>query len=229
MNVPKCNKVKLVIDGVVGVGKSTLMDILEKERGYLAFPEPVADNPILDKFYHDRKRYSFPLQIYFLNKRFKYIKEACTRGNVVMDRSIYTDIIFAKMLMEAEEMTKEEYDIYYELLHNMLEHCTPPTLLIYLDITTENAIERIKKRGRDFEMDVETDYWERLNSHYNRFFSDYTYTDFIKIDINGIDFENNPEHKKYVLDTIDKAIENKMKDKIMGNQIEYISSLKRVK
>ena len=121
----------LVIDGVVGVGKSTLMNILE-ENGYVAFEEPVVDNPILEKFYYDRERYSFPLQIFFLNKRFKNIKDASKIENAVMDRSIYGDIIFAKMLQDAGEMSKEEFDLYIELFENMIEHCKAPKLLVYL-------------------------------------------------------------------------------------------------
>src|SRR5660398_8540 len=87
----------IVIDGVVGVGKTTLMNIMT-EKGCVSFEEPVVDNPILEKFYYDRERYSFSLQIFFLNKRFKHIKEASKVKNAVMDRSIYGDVIFAKML-----------------------------------------------------------------------------------------------------------------------------------
>lgn len=191
------------------------MDILSKERGFKPFYESVSNNPILDKFYKNRKRYSFPLQIFFLNKRFKYIKEASKKGNVVMDRSIYTDIIFAKMLAENGDMSKEEFNIYYELLHNMLQHCNPPTLMIYLDISTENAIKRIQKRGRDFELHVEGEYWQRLNRHYHDFFKDYEYSNVIRIDINGMDFERNPKDKKYILDKID----NKLKDVEKGYKL----------
>ncbi len=200
------NNLKLVIDGVVGAGKSTLMRLLQEERGYEAFPEPVVDNPILDKFYYDRKRYSFPLQIFFLNKRFKYIKEASEKGNVVMDRSIYTDIIFAKMLADGNDMTKEEFNIYHELLNNMLEHCNPPTLMIYLEITPENAIDRIIRRGRDYELHVEKDYWVRLNNYYKDFFCKYNRSEVLKIDINGLDFENNEDDRIYIMDKIDKKL-----------------------
>ncbi len=109
----------ICIDGVV---KSTLGDILAKELGILLFEEPVLNNPILDKFYYDKKRYSFPLQIFFLNKRFKMIKVANLLDGCVMDRSIYGDVIFARMLMEDGDMAPEEFELYEELLHNMLEH-----------------------------------------------------------------------------------------------------------
>ena len=109
----------IVIEGVVGVGKSSLMRILGKE-GYTEFEEPVVNNPILDKFYHDRTRYSFPLQVFFLNKRFEHIKKAKDVTNAVMDRSIYGDAIFARMLNINHEMSDEEFGIYLELLENML-------------------------------------------------------------------------------------------------------------
>ncbi|HAS79899.1 MAG TPA: deoxyguanosine kinase, partial [Fusobacteriaceae bacterium] len=108
----------ICIDGVVGAGKSTLGDILAKELGISLFEEPVLNNPILDKFYYDKKRYSFPLQIFFLNKRFKMIKEANLLNGCVMDRSIYGDVIFARMLMEDGDMTPEEFELYEELLYN---------------------------------------------------------------------------------------------------------------
>ena len=96
----------ICIDGVVGVGKSTLGEILAKEFNMHFFKEPVLDNPLLDKFYYDKKRYSFPLQVFFLNKRFEMIKEAEKLGSCIMDRRIYGDIIFAKMLMEDGELCK---------------------------------------------------------------------------------------------------------------------------
>ena len=139
----------IVIEGVVGVGKSSLMNLLSDE-GYLAFEEPVVDNPVLDKFYYDRKRYSFPLQVFFLNKRFEHIKKAAKVDNAVMDRSIYGDAIFARMLNLADEMSDEEFAIYSELLQNMLEHVHRPKLMVYLEIGVDEAMRRIQKRGRDY-------------------------------------------------------------------------------
>ena len=101
----------IVIEGVVGVGKSSLMRHIEK-LGYQTFEEPVFDNPLLEKFYHNRKRYSFPLQIFFLNKRFKHIKEASKIEKTVLDRSIYGDAIFAKLLHLNGEMEDAEYMTY---------------------------------------------------------------------------------------------------------------------
>lgn len=195
----------IVVDGVVGVGKSTLMNILA-ERGMIAFREPVVDNPILEKFYYDRERYSFPLQVFFLNKRFKHIKEAAMINNSVMDRSIYGDVIFAKMLCDKGEMSKEEFELYKELLENMLEHVMPPKLMIYLEVSVDEAMKRIQKRGRDYEQVVERDYWEILNNEYKTYFGQYDISPILRINVDGLDFENNEEDTIKVLDLIDEKL-----------------------
>lgn len=196
----------IVIDGVVGVGKSSLMKLLEAE-GYMAFPEPVVNNPILPKFYYDRARYSFSLQIFFLNKRFAHIKAAMKNDKVVMDRSIYGDAIFAKMLCDNGEMCIEEFELYKELLENMLEHVKPPTLMIYLEVSVEEAMARIKKRGREYEQVVEKAYWEKLNDEYRTYFDQYNISPILKINVDGRDFENNEADRKYILEVINDRIE----------------------
>src|SRR5690554_4229221 len=161
----------IIIDAVVGAGKTVYMEMLSKEMKIACYQEPVQDNPILDKFYYDRKRYSFPLQIYFLNRRFDMLKKAAKSGKpVLMDRSIYGDMIFAKLLYEEGSMEKEEYMLYRDLLTNMLDHVEAPKLMIYLKIDTDSAIERIRKRGRDYEQIVEREYWDNLNKEYEEYF-----------------------------------------------------------
>lgn len=195
----------IVIEGVVGVGKSSLMRILG-QKGYVEFEEPVVDNPILDKFYHDRQRYSFPLQVFFLNKRFEHIKKAKSVTNAVMDRSIYGDAIFARMLNINDEMSDEEFEIYVELLENMLEHVQRPKLMVYLEISVDEAIKRIKKRGRDYEQIVERAYWEKLNEEYATYFDNYSLSPILKINVDNIDFENNAEDRVYVMNLIDEKL-----------------------
>ena len=109
----------LNIAGVVGEGKSSLTKILEDD-GYVIFKEPVFDNPLLDKFYYDKQRYAFILQIFFLNKRFEMCKEASQTKDSVMDRSIVEDTIFAKMLRDSGDMSPYEYQVYKELFDNPL-------------------------------------------------------------------------------------------------------------
>lgn len=196
----------ITIDGVVGVGKTTLMKILVEERGMIPFQEPVMENPILDKFYYDRKRYSFPLQIFFLNERFKHIQKASKLDNAVLDRSIYGDCIFAKMLRDSGEMTEEEFDIYLRLFDTMVELCHPPKLMVYLEVSPEEAVKRIVKRGREYELDTEMDYWVRLNQEYRKYFAEYNFSPVLKINVEDLDFETNPEDKAYVLGLIDEKL-----------------------
>ena len=195
----------IVIEGVVGVGKSSLMRHLEK-KSLVAFEQPVVHLPILPKFYADRKRYSFPLQIFFLNKRFKHIKMASSIDNSVLDRSIYGDAIFAKMLAKGKDMEEEEYLIYEELLENMLEHVAAPKLMVYLEVSVDEAIRRIRKRGFDYEQGTEREYWVTLNEEYREFFDSYSISPLLKINVDQLDFQEKPEDLDYIL----KLIEDKL-------------------
>ena len=147
------------IAGVVGVGKSSLTNLIWDKWKFVPFREPVFDNPLLDKFYYDKKRYAFPLQVFFLNKRFEMCKKSLEYGSSVMDRSIIEDTIFAKMLRDSGDMDPYEYQIYRELFNNMMEHVVQPDLMVYLKVQPEEAVRRIRKRGREYEVKNDTDYW----------------------------------------------------------------------
>lgn len=197
----------IVIDAVVGAGKTVYMEMLSKEMKIPCFQEPVQDNPILDRFYHDRKRYSFPLQIFFLNRRFRMLKEAAELGKpTLMDRSIYGDMIFAKRLYEEGNMDKDEYMLYCDLLINMLEHVEAPKLMIYLKIDTDSAIGRIQKRGRDYEQIVERAYWETLNREYESYFAEYNLSPLLVIEAAKYDIVENPKDKEEVLKIINQKL-----------------------
>ena len=195
---------KLNIAGVVGVGKSSLCNILEDE-GYIIFKEPVFDNPLLDKFYYNKERYAFPLQIFFLNKRFEMCKEANQIKKSVLDRSIVEDTIFAKMLRDSGDMDPYEYQIYKELFNNMLQHVEPPDLMVYLKVDPIEAIKRIKKRGRQFEIDNDEYYWFTLNQNYNNFFHEYKWSKLLTIEVDKLDFVNNKAHKTYILERVKRG------------------------
>ena len=198
----------IIVDGVVGVGKSSLMEILSEELGLTMFKEPVVDNPLLPLFYKDMERYAFPLQVFFLNNRFKMIKEAQKINGAIMDRAAYGDVIFAKMLGEQGNMTKEELDCYLDLFANMMEHLPTPKLLIYLKTNVDSAIKKIRKRGREFEQETPRQYWEDLNREYEDYFSSYSISPMLEIDVSNIDFVNNEKDKEYVL----KLIKDKFKE-----------------
>jgi len=194
------------IAGVVGVGKSSLTNLIWNKWKFVPFREPVFDNPLLDKFYYDKKRYAFPLQVFFLNKRFEMCKKSLEYGSSVMDRSIIEDTIFAKMLRDSGDMDPYEYQIYRELFNNMMEHVVQPDLMVYLKVQPEEAVRRIRKRGREYEVKNDTDYWYTLSQNYNEFFYDYNWSKLLTIDCDDLDFVNNQNDQDYILDQIDGAL-----------------------
>lgn len=197
----------IIVDGVVGSGKTTLMNILMEELGVSGFEEPVTDNPILGKFYHDRKRYAFPLQIFFLNRRFRMLKDAQEQKVAsIMDRSIYGDVIFAKLLHDGGDMEVDEFNLYQDLLANMLDHIEAPRLMIYLRCDVDTAMERIRKRGRDYEQIVERDYWERLNKEYEDYFKAYNLSRLLVIETRDYDLSSSEEDRRKVVQLIREAM-----------------------
>lgn len=193
----------IVIDAVVGAGKTIYMEMLSDVLNVPCFEEPVLNNPLLDKFYYDRKKYAFPLQIFFLNRRFEMLKKAAEEGKpTIMDRSIYGDMIFAKLLHDEGNMETDEFNLYRELLANMLDHVEAPKLMIYLRVDTDTAIQRIQKRGRDYEQIVERAYWENLNREYEAYFSAYNLSPLLIIDAAKYDIVENEEDRAEVLKLI---------------------------
>lgn len=189
----------IVFAGMIGVGKTTWTEKLSEYLGTQPFYESVDDNPILDKFYDDPKRWAFPLQIFFLNKRFDAIKQALSDDNNVLDRSIYEDALFTKINYEQGNMSKEEYDLYVELLDNMMEELEgmpkkSPDLLIYLTGDFDLILERIKHRGRDFEQwddDPELlEYYRTLYDAYDEWYEEYDKSPKVKIDVGEVDVLN---------------------------------------
>ena len=188
---------ELNIAGVVGVGKSSLTKLLEDD-GYTVFKEPVFDNPLLDKFYYNKPKYAFILQVFFLNKRFEMCKEANITKESVMDRSIVEDTIFAKMLRDSGDMSPYEYQVYKELFDNMIEHVDPPKLMVYLKISPEEALRRIRKRGRQFEIDNDKKYWYDLIQNYDNFFHEYKWSKLLTIEVDNLDFVNNKKDEEVI-------------------------------
>nr|WP_307775123.1 deoxynucleoside kinase [uncultured Cetobacterium sp.] len=198
----------ICIEGVVGAGKTTLGELLSKELSIDFFQEPYFDNPFLDKFYSNKERYSLLSQMYFLNKRIDIIEEAAKLDGCIMDRSIYGDFLFAKMHLKNGFMSKSEFELYESFWKKMMSARTEPDLIIYLEISTENAIKKIKSRGRNFELGVEKEYWKSLNEEYSNFFDNYKDSVVLKINIDNLDVRDNEEDKKVFFN----LIKNKMKE-----------------
>lgn len=222
----------ITLAGIIGSGKSSMTKILSEELGVEAFYEPVTDNPVLPLFYKGneiaaKKReagdkdatnpYAYLLQTFFLNRRFRMIKAAMQEDNNVLDRSIYEDAIFMKMNTEMGNATNVEYDIYQDLLENMLEelpyaaHKKSPDLMIMIKVSYETMVNRIQKRGRDYEQ-IETDhslveYYKTLLRYYEDWEKEYDVSEFLVIDGDKYDFVENEADRNVVLNIIEDKLQ----------------------
>lgn len=208
----------ITIAGTVGVGKSTLTNSLADALQFQTSFEKVDTNPYLDKFYDNFERWSFHLQIYFLAERFKEQKRMFEAGGgFVQDRSIYEDTgIFAKMHMEKGTMTPVDYETYTSLFEAMV--MTPffphPDVLIYLDGTLDDILNRIKQRGRPMEQKTPVSYWEEMHTRYENWIRDFNICPVLKLNINDYDLLQNPSSIDGILEKIGETINNKQPVKI---------------
>jgi len=204
------NPMFVVVAGNIGSGKTTLTKKLSDRLGWKPHYESVQDNPYLSDFYGDMTRWSFPLQIYFLNHRFNTHKLIETLpASSVQDRSIYEDAnIFARALYEQGNLDKRDYTNYRNLYDSMIQFLNPPTLMIFLKRSVPNLMDRIKLRGRDYEQAIPKDYLEALNNYYDEWYASYNLGKSLIVDTDELDFLNNEDHfnrlVKRIWDSIDQ-------------------------
>lgn len=161
------------IAGLIGAGKTTLATALGQHLGLPTYYEPVADNEYLADFYRDTARYSFATQIYLLNRRFQQHQEIIWRGGGgVQDRTIYEDAVFAKTLVDQGLMDERDYRTYLDLFKHMSNFMCRPHLIVYLDLTPESSLERVRERSRDVETGISVEYLTALHREYEVFISD---------------------------------------------------------
>ena len=198
----------IAVAGNIGAGKTTLTALLAKHYQWEAHFEDVVDNPYLDDFYHQMERWSFNLQIYFLNSRFRQILDFREKGNnIIQDRTIYEDAhIFAPNLHEMGLMSSRDFNNYRSLFALMERLISPPDLLIYLKSSVPNLVNQIQKRGRDYENSISIDYLNRLNECYEEWISDYDKGKLLIIDTDKLDFVQNQEDLGEVIQRIDTQI-----------------------
>lgn len=204
----------IVIDGIIGAGKSTVAHFLSEELRIPLFEELNDKNSnslaqrMLDKFYADQSRWSAIIQVMFLNDRFRDIKAIESSGNkAIIDRSIYGDEIFAKTINYRGQMSDDEFIIYRDLLHNMLQHINPPDVLIYIDVDVNTAMKRIALRNRSTEATlIPKDYMEDLNRHYEEWYENYQLSPKVRINLNDSFPDKNgqltPEIKTRIINTL---------------------------
>ncbi|CAG9610743.1 deoxynucleoside kinase [Pseudoneobacillus rhizosphaerae] len=201
----------ITIAGTVGVGKSTMTNALANALGFRTSFEKVDTNPYLDKFYADFERWSFHLQIYFLAERFKEQKRIFEYGGgFIQDRSIYEDTgIFAKMHFEKGTMSMVDYDTYTSLFDAMV--MTPyfphPDLLIYLEGSLDDILDRIKERGRPMEQQTPVSYWEEMHQRYEEWINNFSACPVLRLNINDYDVVQNEQSIEPILERISHFIQ----------------------
>ena len=198
----------VAIAGNIGSGKTTLTRLLAKHYKWKAHYEDVEDNPYLDDFYNQMERWSFNLQVYFLNSRFRQILDIRESGkNIIQDRTIYEDAyIFAPNLHAMGLMTNRDFENYRSLFDLMESVTKGPDLLIYLRSSIPNLVQQIHARGREYENSISIDYLSRLNERYEAWIQEYDKGNLIVFDVDNINFVDNPEHLGNVVEKIDAEI-----------------------
>lgn len=198
----------IALAGNIGAGKTTLTELLAKHYKWSPHYEDVDENPYLNDFYEDMQRWSFNLQIYFLNSRFSQVVDIrSSTKTVIQDRTIYEDAeIFAPNLHAMGLMSTRDFNTYTTLFHMMNRLVQAPDLLIYLRATVPTLVNQIQKRGREYESSIRIDYLKQLNERYEAWVNRYKSGKLLIIDVDRIDFQNNPEDLSGVIDRIDAMI-----------------------
>ena len=199
---------RIAIAGNIGAGKTSLTKQLSKSLKYKPYYEDVIANPYLDDFYNHMERWSFNLQIYFLNSRFKQLVTIDSiKQNVIQDRTIYEDaFIFAPNLNAMGLMTQRDYDNYLALFDTMLNLVKPPDLLVYLQSSIPSLVNKIHKRGRYYEKTISIEYLSRLNERYEAWISNYNSGKLLKINVDDLDFVENKSDYETILELIKKEL-----------------------
>lgn len=198
----------IAVGGNIGSGKTTLTELLSKHYGWKPHYEDIDDNPYLNDFYEDMQRWSFNLQIFFLNTRFTQILDFRKSGKtVIQDRTIYEDAyIFAPNLHSMGLMSTRDFENYFTLFNLMSSLIQPPDLLIYLRATVPTLVRQIQKRGRKFEENIRLDYLKRLNERYEAWIQSYNLGRILIVDVDQYDFSENQENLSIVIDKVNAEI-----------------------
>lgn len=198
----------IAIAGNIGAGKTTLCELLSNHFGWEVNYESTDDNPYLEDFYNDMSRWSFNLQIYFLNNRYRQILEIQQGSKtVIQDRSIYEDAhIFAPNLHQMGLMAERDFHNYFDLFKLMSSQVKAPDLLIYLKASVPTLVNHIQKRGRDYESTMSLNYLKSLNDKYEEWIKDYSAGRLLTLDVNELDYKNNLDHRQEVVDRVSEKL-----------------------
>lgn len=198
----------IAVAGNIGAGKTSLVELLCKHYDWEPSYEVVEDNPYLNDFYEDMQRWSFNLQVYFLNSRFQQcLMINQSKKSILQDRTIYEDCyIFADNLHDMGLMTTRDYDNYVALFESVKSFIKPPDLLIYLKASVPTLVNQIQKRGRDYESGIRLDYLQRLNEKYENWIGNYKEGKLLTVHVDKLNFVDNPEDLGIIVNNIEKEI-----------------------
>ena len=203
----KSSEMHIGIAGNIGSGKTTLTRMLSEHYGWTPKYEAVTYNPYLEDYYKDIKRWSFNLEVYFLQQRFKDVLEIASSDDVIIqDRTIFEGVyIFVANNKSMGNLSDRDYETYMDLFKLMMSLVKAPDLLIYLRSAVPHLVSQIQKRGREYEKSIELDYLEGLNNRYEQWISEYPGRVLV-IDADGLDFQNRPEDFALITDKIDSEL-----------------------
>ena len=207
LNLYKSTEMHIGIAGNIGSGKTTLTRMLSEHYGWTPKYEAVTYNPYLEDYYKDIKRWSFNLEVYFLQQRFKDVLEiANSRDVIIQDRTIFEGVyIFVANNKAMGNLSDRDYETYMDLFKLMMSLVKAPDLLIYLRSSAPHLVSQIQKRGREYEKSIELDYLEGLNNRYEKWIAEYP-GKVLAIDADGLDFQNRPEDFALITDKIDSEL-----------------------
>ncbi len=201
----------IAVAGNIGVGKSTLVELLSEALGWTPFFEPVSENPYLADFYEDMQSWAFHSQVYFLMRRLRIHRQLTTvNGFVIQDRSVYEDAeIFAHNLFLQNAINVRDYQTYRELYRVLVEFLPAPDLVIYLRASVPTLINRISNRGRDYEKTISPDYLSDLNEIYENWVSRFNLCPILTIPCDNLDYVAKPQHLELIIDKVNQILMGK--------------------
>jgi deoxyadenosine/deoxycytidine kinase len=201
----------IAVAGNIGVGKSTLVELLGQRLGWQPFYEPVTENPYLSDFYSDMKSWSFYSQTFFLAHRLRIHHDLIHySGSVIQDRSIYEDAeIFAQNLYLQGYMSQRDYDTYRSLYQSVSDLLTRPDLVIYLRASSKTLMDRIAQRARPYEREITCEYLDGLNQLYEKWFSNFSLCPVLAVPADDLDYVAHPQH----LDLVARKVMEKLTGK----------------
>lgn len=203
----------IAVAGNIGVGKSTLVELLSSRLGWQPFFEPHAENPYLADFYQDMKTWSFHSQVFFLSHRLHIHQQLVqSPGSVIQDRSIYEDAeVFARNLALQGAMSERDYATYHTLYETLADYLPPPDLVVYLRASEETLMRRIMLRNRDYERTINPEYLKHLNHLYEEWISGFTFCPVLTVPADNLDYVSHTRHFELIL--------SKVQEKLTGKEV----------